>query len=412
MTDQPIRRRGLALALVVLASIVAFVAMFSVWVNRQILNTDNWTATSSELLEHPVIRDRVAGFLVDELYANVDVEAQIRAALPPRAQPLAGPAAGALRTFAERAAREILARPRAQLAWEASNRQMHKLLIKVLEGGGPNVSTNNGVVVLDLKSLLAETQARIGLGGRLSNALPADAAEITILRSDQLELAQDSFRTLRALPIVLVSLSLLLFAIALAISPGWRRQAVRAYGIGFIAAGALGLAAISILGDNIVSSLARTEASEPAIAETWAVSTTLLHEIAVSTIGYGVLMFARCAAGRADAHGHVDPALPGALPARAGARLRRPPGPARHRDPVVGADAGHAQPDHGDPAGDPDRARLRGPAPPDGEGVPGRRPEGRRAARPRAALPRDRHDAGVGERGRRQGPSGEAGVGG
>ena len=74
MTDQPIRRRGLALALVVLASIVAFVAMFSVWVNRQVLNTDNWTATSSELLEHPVIRDRVAGFLVDELYANVDVE--------------------------------------------------------------------------------------------------------------------------------------------------------------------------------------------------------------------------------------------------------------------------------------------------------------------------------------------------
>ena len=161
----------------------------------------------------------------------------------------------------------------------------------MLEGGGSTVSTNNGVVVLDLKSLLAETQARIGLGGRLSNALPADAAEITILRSDQLELAQDSFRTLRALPIVLVSLSLLLFAIALAISPGWRRQAVRAYGIGFIAAGALGLAAISILGDNIVSSLARTEASEPAIRETWVVSTTLLHEIAVSTIGYGVLMF-------------------------------------------------------------------------------------------------------------------------
>ena len=32
-------------------SIVAFVAMFSVWVNRQVLNTDNWTATSSQLLE-------------------------------------------------------------------------------------------------------------------------------------------------------------------------------------------------------------------------------------------------------------------------------------------------------------------------------------------------------------------------
>ena len=291
MPETPIRRRRLALALVVLASIVAFVAMFSVWVNRQVLNTDNWTATSSRLLEKKVIRDRVAGFLVDELYANVDVAGEIRAALPPRAQPLAGPAAGALRNFAERAAQEVLARPRAQVAWEAANRNAHELLIQVLEGGGPIVSTQEGVVTLDLKALLGELQARVGIGGRLQERLPDDAAEITILESDQLSFAQDAFRILRSLPIVLVSLSLLLFAIALIISPGWRRKAVRAYGIGFIAAGALGLAAISVLGDTVVGSLARTEAAEPAIAETWTIATTLLHEIAVSTIGYGVLMW-------------------------------------------------------------------------------------------------------------------------
>jgi len=291
MPEQKIRRRGLALALVLLATLVAFVAIFSIWINRQILNTDNWTVTSSRLLERPQIRDQVASYLVDELYANVDVEAELRAALPPRAQPLAGPAAGALRTLAERAAREVLARPRAQLAWEDANREAHKLLLKVLEGGGPVVSTNNGVVVLDLKNLLAQTEERIGIGGRLQQKLPEDAAEITILRSDQLDLAQDVFRTLRSLPIVLVSLSLLLFFIALAASPGWRRQAVRAYGLGFIAAGALALAALSMLGDEVTHSLARTEASEPAVQQTWVVGTSLLKEVAVSTIGYGVLMF-------------------------------------------------------------------------------------------------------------------------
>jgi hypothetical protein len=291
MPEQPIRHRRLALTLVVLASVVAFVAMFSVWVNRQILNTDNWTTTSSRLLEHKVIRDQVADFLVDQLYANVDVAGQIRSALPERAQPLAGPAAGALRTFAERATKEVLARPRAQLAWEGSNRNAHLLLLKVLDGGGSVVSTHGGVVVLDLKSLLDETQARVGLGGRLQKVLPANAAEITILRSNQLGAAQDVLRILRPLPIVLVSLSLLLFAIALIISPGWRRKAVRAYGIGFIAAGALALAGIAALGDTVVGSLARTEASEPAIEETWKIATTLLHEIAVSTIGYGVLMW-------------------------------------------------------------------------------------------------------------------------
>src|SRR3954454_4179540 len=174
--------------------------MFSIWVNRQILNTDNWTATSSRLLEHKVIRDRVAGFLVDELYANVDVAGEIRAALPPRAQPLAGPAAGALRTFAERGTKEVLGRPRAQAAWEGANRNAHELLLKVLEGGGPIVSTHGGVVVLDLKALLGETEARVGIGGRLQQRLPDSAAEITILRSDQLGAAQGGLRILRPLP--------------------------------------------------------------------------------------------------------------------------------------------------------------------------------------------------------------------
>ena len=101
---------------------------------------------------------------------------------------------------------------------------------------------------------------------------------------------QSAFKILKALPVVLVCLSLLLFAAALLVSPGWRRQAIRAYGIGFIVAGALCLAAISLLGDEVVSSVAREEAGEPAVREAWEIATTLLREIAVSTIGYGVLM--------------------------------------------------------------------------------------------------------------------------
>jgi len=291
MPQEPTRRRGLALTLVILASVIAFIAILSIWVNRQLLNTDNWATTSGRLLEQPTVRNEVSGYLVDQLYANVDVEAKLREALPPQVQALAGPAAGALRNVAERAALEALSRPRVQLAWEEANRRAHRRLLQVLEGGGPNVSTANGVVTLDLKQLLTETQARAGLGGRLSGALPASAAQITVLRSDQLSAAQDGFKILRSLPIVLVSLSLLLFAIALWVSPGWRRRAVRAYGVGFIAAGSLALIAGALLGDSVVNSLARTEATRPAIADTWTVSTTLLREVSVATIGYGVLMF-------------------------------------------------------------------------------------------------------------------------
>ena len=110
---------------------------------------------------------------------------------------------------------------------------------------GPIVSTNNGVVVLDLKALLAETRGSGSASAAASaTRCPPTRPQITILRSDQLERRPGRLPDLlQSLPIVLVSLSLLLFAIALFVSPGWRRKAVRAYGFGFIAAGALGLAA-------------------------------------------------------------------------------------------------------------------------------------------------------------------------
>src|SRR4051794_11156512 len=204
-------RHGAAIALVIAASLLAFLSLPALWLNRQVLNTDNWTATSSELLADPVIRDQVGVYLVDQLYSNVDVTEEIRAALPPQLQPLAQPAAGGLRTLAERASKDILARPRAQQAWENANRAAHEQLLKILDGGGPNVSTANGEVVLDLKGLLTQLADRLGFGGRLAAAVPPQAAQLTVLRSDNLAAAQDGAKILRHLPLVLIGLSLVLF---------------------------------------------------------------------------------------------------------------------------------------------------------------------------------------------------------
>ena len=290
MTVGKPRRRPLAIALVALASLLAYLAILAIWVNRQALNTDNWTRASSEMLENPTVRTRVAEYMVEQLYANVDVQAAIREALPPRAQPLAGPIAGAVRNFVERAANEVLSRPRGQAAWEDANRTAHELLVRTLEGGGPVVQTTGGAVVLDLKQLLTELEARTGIGGRVVSKLPADAAQVTVLRSDQLELAQNAFTVLDALPIVSVALSLALFGIALAVAPEWRRQAVRGYGFGLVAAGAAALATRSLAGDAIVDSLVRTEAGIPAAREIWTIVTELLDEAAIAAIFYGFVL--------------------------------------------------------------------------------------------------------------------------
>src|SRR3954464_14687658 len=157
--------RFAATVLVVLGTICAVFAVAAIWVNRQALDTDNWTKASSQLLEDNAIRTQLSAFLVDQLYSNVDVAGEIRTALPPRAQPLAGPAAGAVRDLAERASNELLQRPRVQALWEQANRTAHERFLQTIKGGGPAVSTANGVVTIDLATMLQQLANRTGVGG-------------------------------------------------------------------------------------------------------------------------------------------------------------------------------------------------------------------------------------------------------
>jgi hypothetical protein len=135
------------------------------------------------------------------------------------------------------------------------------------------------------------------LGG-LSKKLPASAAQLTIVRSDQLELAQDVVRFMKALAIVLLVLSLGLFALAVYLARGWRREALRATGFGLAAAGAVALLARGLAGNAVVDALATTESVKPAVENTWTISTSLLVQAATATLAYGVvIVFAAWLAG-------------------------------------------------------------------------------------------------------------------
>src|SRR5688572_2091644 len=73
-----------------------------VWAERQLLDTDEWVDTSAELLEDEEIRVALGGFIVDRLFDSQEVQAQIEEVLPPRLDPLAGPAAAGLKEVARR----------------------------------------------------------------------------------------------------------------------------------------------------------------------------------------------------------------------------------------------------------------------------------------------------------------------
>jgi hypothetical protein len=269
--DRP-RLHRTVIAIIVVAAIVGFFAAFAVWVKRQALETDTWTQTSTQLLANHAVQDAVAGFLVQALYDNVNVEGEVKKALPKRVQPLAGPAAGGLREFATTAATEALQRPDVQELWGKANATAHAEFLKLINGGGEALSTTGGEVNLNLATLITDLGDRVGIN--VKDKIPASAAQVTLLRSDQLSLAQRLVRALKALSILLPLLTLALFGLAIYLAGGWRRVALRSCGIAILAIGILILVA----------------RSKPAVDAVWSIGTSLLRDEGVALIWYGVVI--------------------------------------------------------------------------------------------------------------------------
>jgi hypothetical protein len=282
----PFRRTSIAL--VFLASIIGFFAVFAVWAKRQALETNTWTDTSTQLLADENVQTALSTFLVDAIYDNVDVEAELRKALPPRADVFAGPAAGGIRQIAYNAALKALATSQVQDAWKQANATAHSAFVNLIEGGGSNLSTTGGDVTLNLEALAEQVGERAGVD--VASKLPPDAAQLELIHSDQLGFAQDMVNLLRKLAYVLPFVALGLYALAIYLARGRRRETVRAVGIGFIAIGIVVLIARGLAGNLVVDSLAATDSVKPAVESVWSIGTSLLSGTGAAMIGYGVVI--------------------------------------------------------------------------------------------------------------------------
>lgn len=283
--DRPLRKTGIALVSV--ASILLLLAAFAVWANRQLLETDTWVNTSTELLADEEVQSAVSTLLVNALYENLDVESQIQEALPEGVEGLAGPISGGVRQLATRVATEVLASAPVQTLWEGANRSAHEAFVTLVEGGDGPVSAEDGNVTLNLTPIAEEVGNRVGLD--VAGQLPPDAAQVEILQSDQISAVQTGADILTTIAWILVILALGLFALAIYLAKGWRREAIRATALAFIGVGILVLVLRSVTGSVVVGALASTEAAEPAVDSVWSIGTSALKAIGVSLITYGVI---------------------------------------------------------------------------------------------------------------------------
>jgi hypothetical protein len=254
------RARGpLAVALIVLTCFAFVSSVLSVWVNQQLLNTDNFVSAVSPLLKDPGVVDSVSAYVAEQVVVALDVQTRVANALPDRASFLAVPVTNQVQTFAQTRIARLMQTDQFQAAWARTLTFLHSKVVGILRGDSKYLSIQGNALTIDLTLVISDAlrylhsqlpdlvqsklpipdlsnvtvpaEAKARLSEALGRPLPEDFGQVTIMQSDQLVTAQRTVQVLDALVILLPLLTLVLLIGAIAVSPN-RRRTILQIGLG------------------------------------------------------------------------------------------------------------------------------------------------------------------------------------
>jgi hypothetical protein len=278
--------------LIVLATIVGIGATLNSWIDRQALDTDQWVSATDEMLADDDIRGALSIYLTAELFSTVDVAGELESLLPGPTSQLAGPLAATLQSNAVGLVDQLLASDRFGDLWATVNRAAHTAFVTVANGDDVgSLSTSGGAFVVDLRALLVELADRLGLPGGVVERIPADAGQLLVFESDQVDALQQLVRAVNLLSIYLFVLVVLLYGAAV-LGARDRRVALRNVGTAIVVGSILLLVAQRITINVSVDQLARAESGRAAVDAIVSIATGLLNELAWAWLAIGVVVFA------------------------------------------------------------------------------------------------------------------------
>jgi Ca2+/Na+ antiporter len=278
--------------LIALAAVVLLVTAVNVWVDRAALNTDNWVDASDQLLAEPAVREAVAVYVVDQLYTNIDVGAQLGELLPGDLSGIAGALASALRNPATDAVDRLLATDQVAAIWSSANRVAHETIVNILEDDTrvQALSTSGGSVTLDLREVVVQLADDLGLPGTVVDRIPADAGQITIIESSKLEDLQTAVTFVQWASWLLFFVVIGIYAGAIFLADGWRRIAARSAGVSILIVGLLVLAGLRFGGDRLLDSVVENASNRGAAEAVWRIGSALLRDIGWNITAVGALI--------------------------------------------------------------------------------------------------------------------------
>jgi hypothetical protein len=249
-------RRSVVGLLVALSCLLVLLSTTEVWAHRTLLNTGTFVGTVGPVFNNPAVTSAVAARATDELFTELNLQARLKDALPPKASFAAAPVVNATKGFVAGQLATVMASPQFQAIWTATLTSMHQLLVAVLRGQHTAaVSTSGGYIVLNTVPLINQALGKVsGLASdltgkpvtlpaitsadppqqavnKLSKALgvtlPSDFGQITLVKSSDLAGVQRGVKAFDRFTLVLPLVTIVLIALSLWLSVNRRRTVLQ-----------------------------------------------------------------------------------------------------------------------------------------------------------------------------------------
>ena len=174
------------------------------WANRLLFSPDAWSNTSTQLLRSPKVRAATANYIVDQIDAHVHLPRFLLDS------GLAVPASRARAISLQRAPRCRRTRCRACAAGASGPGRVGRGQPGRRQGAGHGRQRwkrwgrhQTGACHAETRGDSHRAASHLGLGPELAPRLPANTANLTVFRSDQLLFVQDIGKAIRGLALLL-----------------------------------------------------------------------------------------------------------------------------------------------------------------------------------------------------------------
>jgi hypothetical protein len=221
-------------ALVVLSCLLVLFASLAVWINRTVVSTDGWVDTVGPLSREDAVAFALSDALVTKIGETVDLESYAEEQLPGRAQALAAPLAGAVRTFVRDQLQNLILSDQFNEIWESANERAHDLFVRFMNDELTAAERAEGIVI-NLQDAVTELDSRLEDRGLdlFENEIPDDLGSVQLFGEGRVETARTAWDALDALDWVLVAVALVVIAAAVLISNRRRRTGIQ-IGVGIV----------------------------------------------------------------------------------------------------------------------------------------------------------------------------------